>query len=225
MYLLVTVSTSIIFVLSVILAFLLSVNYVRKKMLSYLLWSVGLWLFAISVGLEITFSIGLFNELMIKTYTLMVALLVGSLALGSVSLMRRRMLLLAISLYFVASALFLTTSLAVTNISNIIVNGVVFGALPFLVVLSSSLVTFPAAVILVVVSIISYRKSKNWKLFSIIAGVIIVSIAGTLYIASFPAFLYIAEFIGILLLWIGFIDFRYLLVPKEVRESNVDSNL
>ncbi len=43
------------------------------------------------------------------------------------------------------------------------------------------------------------------KMLSIIAGVIIVSIAGSLYIVHFPAFLYYSEFIGISLLWFGFI--------------------
>jgi hypothetical protein len=40
----------------------------------------------------------------------------------------------------------------------------------------------------------------------------------TLYIAAFPAFLYYAEFIGILLLWMGFVDFKTLMVKKGVRQ-------
>ena len=41
----------------------------------------------------------------------------------------------------------------------------------------------------------------------------------TLYIAAYPAFLYYAEFIGIVLLWIGFVDFRYLFRAGEVNKS------
>jgi hypothetical protein len=55
---------------------------------------------------------------------------------------------------------------------------------------------------------VSYRKTRNKKLLSIIAGVIVVSIAGTLYIVAFPAFLYYAELAGIALLWLGFVDFK-----------------
>ncbi len=73
-----------------------------------------------------------------------------------------------------------------------------------MVVVSSSFVSFPAAFFIILIAALSYKKSRNIKLLSIIAGVIVVSIAGTLYIAAIPVFLYYAEFIGILLLWIGF---------------------
>ena len=56
------------------------------------------------------------------------------------------------------------------------------------------------------IAAISYKRTRSKKMLSIIAGVIVVSIAGTLYIASFPEFLYFSEFIGILLLWAGFFD-------------------
>jgi hypothetical protein len=36
---------------------------------------------------------------------------------------------------------------------------------------------------------------------------VVVSVAGSLYLVQFPAFLYYSEFIGILLLWLGFFDF------------------
>ncbi len=84
----------------------------------------------------------------------------------------------------------------------------VFGPLPLSVVITSSIVTFPAAAILIIVAGISYYRGHDKKMLSIILGTIIVSIAGTLYIVQFPAFLYYAEFIGIVLLWLGFFDFR-----------------
>ncbi|MDE1870492.1 MAG: hypothetical protein KGH71_05965, partial [Candidatus Micrarchaeota archaeon] len=68
--------------------------------------------------------------------------------------------------------------------------------------------TFPAATVLVIVAAMGYRRTRSLKMVSIIAGVVVVSVAGTLYIASFPSFLYYAEFAGMLLLWMGFYDFR-----------------
>ncbi|MEM0128461.1 MAG: hypothetical protein QXO03_05200 [Thermoplasmatales archaeon] len=221
----VTISTSIIFVLSVVLATLLTQNAVKKRGLSYAFWSVGMWLFSIGVALEIAFSAGVFNSVLIDGYTLIVAMLVGFLALGSMSLTHRKTTFRLYALYFAFSTAFLVVSLTITHIGNIIVGGVVYGALPLLVVISSSVVTFPAAVILIVVSLVSYRRSRDWKLLSIVAGVIVVSIAGTLYVAAFPSFLYIAEFIGILLLWIGFVDFRYISNSRGVSNKDVISNV
>ncbi|MEM4772136.1 MAG: hypothetical protein QW460_03960 [Thermoplasmatales archaeon] len=177
------------------------------------------------VALEVVFSVGVFNEALIDVYTLVVAVLVGFLALGSTSLLSRKRLFLSYVLYFALTASFLMVTLLLTHIGNIISRGVVFGPLPMLVVISSSLVTFPAAALLIIISLLSYAKTKSWKLISIVAGVIVVSIAGTLYIASFPSFLYIAEFIGILLLWFGFVDFRYLFNSREVKERNVVGNV
>ena len=84
------------------------------------------------------------------------------------------------------------------------VNYVAWGVPPLLVTIFSTLITIPASAVLLVVAIKSYLKTKNKKMLSIIAGVVFVVIAGTLYIVSFPSLLYISEFVGILLLWYGF---------------------
>ncbi len=101
-------------------------------------------------------------------------------------------------------------SLCVSNIGNILINYVVYAPLPSLVIIASSTVTFPAAAVIIAVAALSYKSTKSRKMLSIITGVVIVSIAGTLYIAAYPEFLYYAEFVGILLLWLGFFDFGVL---------------
>ena len=53
-------------------------------------------------------------------------------------------------------------------------------------------------------ALISFKKNKDYRNIVIVAGVLEVSVAGTLYIVSFPSLLYAAEFLGIVLLWIGF---------------------
>ncbi len=202
-------------VLSIILAILLTNDYARKHTGSTAFWSSGMWVFSVSVALEVVFSLNLYNSLLIKAYLFLVAFLVELLALGSAFLLKNRVIRLSYVIYSAIAASFLVVALATSQIGNILSNGVVYGALPLEVTIGSSLLTFPAAIILLAVSIISYRKTRKRSLISIIAGVIVVSAAGTLYIASFPAFLYISEFIGILLLWLGFVDFGALLTKLK----------
>lgn len=59
----------------------------------------------------------------------------------------------------------------------------------------------------------------NPKMLATIAGVVIVAIAGSLYIAQFPAFPYYSEFIGILLLWLLFFD-----IPFRKRKNEATAN-
>ena len=202
----VIISTIIITLLSAALAALLTETYIKKRAVSHLFWSAGIWLFAISALLEVVFAFGLYSQLLIKTYLLMVSLLVEFLAMGSIMLVKNRIIKYAYSVFAAASAVIVAYFLITTNIGNIISEYVVYGVIPPMVIVSSSVATFPAAIVIIAVAALSYLKTRNKKMLSIILGVIIVSIAGTLYIVQFPAALYFAEFIGILLLWIGFYD-------------------
>ncbi len=204
----VEVSTIIIFLLSAVLAVYLTRNYLRIKARSLIFWSAGLWLFALGVILEILFAFGIYSEFLIATYLFVVALLVNSLALGSMELLKSRKLKWPYYIFSIAAETALLYSLVVSNIGNIISTYVVWGILPLLVVTMSSIITFVAAIILVVIAVMTYLRTKNKKMLSIIAGVIIVSVAGSLYIVQFPAFLYYSEFIGIVLLWFGFFSFK-----------------
>lgn len=208
------VSTALIMVLSAILAYFMTSKYFSARNKSMAFWSIGLWLFTVGVLEEILFASGVYSQLLIKSYLAIVAILVQFLAMGSLSLVPSKKIQNAYLVYSVAAFVFLVYSLGVTGIGNIISSSVVFGPLPLLVILSSSLITFPAAVILLITAAVTYRRTRSNKMLSIIAGVIIVSVAGTLYIAKFPAFLYLAEFIGILLLWLGFFDFKSRSQPK-----------
>jgi hypothetical protein len=211
-------STLFIFIASAVLAALLTKNYSGGKSRSFLYWSVGMWLFAFAVLLEVVFSFSIYVPILMGTYLFAVAVLVQMLSLGSLNLLKKRDYMVSYAIYSVIADIFLLFSLIYTPVGNIIIGGVVFGALPLLVTVASSFVTFPAAAILIVTAILSYRARKSNKMLDIIAGTVVVSIAGTLYIAAFPAFLYYAEFIGILLLWLGFVNFRTLFVKKEVKK-------
>ena len=208
MYFEAEISTVIILILSIGLSMIISLNLMRKRTVSLFYWSAGLWVFSISVAIEVAFAFGIFSGILINSYLFLVAIIVEFLALGSVSLLNKKRITDSYLIFNIAADIFLLFSLATNNVGDIITHGVVFGPLPILVTIASSIVTFPAAVLLVVISAVSYRKTRNKKLLSIIAGVIVVSIAGTLYIVAFPAFLYYAELAGIALLWLGFVDFK-----------------
>ncbi len=211
-------STMFIFLASSVLASLLTKNYVRSKNKSFLYWSAGMWLFAFAVLLEVVFSFSIYMLILIQIYLFVVAVLVQMLSIGSINLLKKGRFIVSYVVYSLVVDIFLLGSLAYSPVGNILLGGVVFGALPLPVTLASSAVTFPAAAILIVTAAFSYRRRKSYKMIFIIAGTVVVSIAGTLYIAAFPAFLYYAEFIGILLLWMGFVDFKTLTVKKEVRK-------
>ena len=200
----VIVSTLAITVLSAWLAVLLYSNYREKKNLSYAFWSAGLALFAIGTLLEAIFAYGIYSQILAKFYLFVVALLVVLLGEGSALAVKNKIVTYAFTIFAVAASLFMLYALAVSTVGNIIVNYVVYGALPIYVVVASSIATFPAAIMIIASAAISYRHTRSVKMLSIIAGVIIVSIAGTLYIVQFPVLLYYAEAVGIALLWLGF---------------------
>ncbi|MDE1870746.1 MAG: hypothetical protein KGI06_00715 [Candidatus Micrarchaeota archaeon] len=196
--------TTITFILTLVLTLFLTRSYLRGRKASSLFWSLGMWAFAIGVLLEILFAIGIYSEFLMASYIFIVAILVELLALGSIQLVNSRRIKLAYYAFCAASTAFMLYSVIVSRFANLVVSYIVYGLPPLLTVYASSFITFPAAAILVIVALSGYLKGKSYRHLSIIAGVILVSIAGTLYIAAFPSMLYIAEFLGILLLWVGF---------------------
>ncbi|MGI0141619.1 MAG: hypothetical protein ACREBF_03150, partial [Candidatus Micrarchaeales archaeon] len=175
---------------------------------SRLFWSLGLWVFAITVLMETFFALGFYSGLLIDAYLFLVALLVVLLALGSVQLVKTRWI--RIGYYVIAALGIIATaySLAISGFQSLMESWIVAGIPSNAIIYASSLATFPAAIVLIAIAVLGFWRTRSIKMLSIIAGVIVVSVAGTLYIASFPSFLYYAEFVGILLLWLGFYDFK-----------------
>ncbi len=194
------------FIMAIMLAALMTKRYLLKGgQLSHMFWAMGLWVFAFTVLMEAGFATGLYSETFVAVYLFLVVALVQLLSLGSLQLVVSAKIKRAYYAYCLVVAVFVLYSVLSTNIGNIMSDYVVFGNLPLPVVVSSSLATFPAAVLMIVMAWRGYKKTKSARFTSIISGVVIVSIAGTLYIAQIPEFLYASEFIGILLLWYGFI--------------------
>jgi hypothetical protein len=200
----VIITTLITLVLGLLLSISLTQAYLKSRRSSMMFWASALWLFDVSVLMETLFAYGIYSELLIKLYLFIVALLVILLSLGSVQLVDSAKIKKTYYAFSIASTVFLAYSLAQSYIGNIISHYVVFGILPMSVIIASSIMTFPAAIVIIATAYKSYIKKRDKRLLSIILGVIIISVAGTLYIAAIPEFLYLAEFIGIALLWFGF---------------------
>lgn len=199
-------TTIVTFILTVILATIMLQRYLLKRTRSLLFWGSAVWIFALAVFLEILVAYGVRSQLMIAVYLLLVAILVELLALGSMELISSKRAKTLYKGFAVLSTFLLICTLATSKFTNMVTNYIIYSnTIPLSVVIASSIITFPAAAILVIIAAKSYLKKRSNKLLSIIAGVIIVSTAGTLYIVQFPAFLYVSEFIGILALWYGFI--------------------
>ncbi|MEM0154372.1 MAG: hypothetical protein QW814_00870 [Methanothrix sp.] len=214
------ISTIIIAILSAVLAAFMTYKWKNnKKVVSFAFWSLGLWLFTAAVLLESIFALNLYSEALIDIYLFLVVILVEALAMGSICLIRNDKLKVAYLAYVLVIDIAMVVALQASTIKNLIITYVVYGPLPLSVVTISSFGTFPAAFILVAVAALSYYKNKNKKMLSIIAGAIVVSIAGTLYIAAIPEFLYYSEFVGILLLWFGFFSFGHGTNAKRVNRQ------
>ncbi len=210
--------TVFVFAASFLLSTIISYSYMGSRGKSVLFWALGMWLFAAAAFLEILYSAGIYSEFLIDLYLFLVAFLVQLLSMGSVLLVKSTLIARAYAVYSIAADIFLVYALASTTVGNLLLDGVVHGSIPLAVIAGSSAITFPAAVILVAVSAISFRRKRCWKLLSIITGTVVVSAAGTLYIASFPSLLYVAELVGIVLLWAGFVDFSSIFRLVEVRK-------
>ena len=198
-------------------------------------WSAGMWTFTIGVLLEMMFALNISPEPLIALYLFLVAVLVELLALGSIQLIGSNVIKRAYYTFCVITTAFIAYSLLSTNITNFIKDYIAYGNPPLLVIVSSSLVTFPAAVVLIAVAVKSYMRTRSYKMLSIIAGVIIVSIAGTLYIAqgmapaiiaTLPATigLNVPNFIDIMFLMILFtnavLSFGLYLYVKELKKED-----
>lgn len=187
-----------------LLARKLIVAYAAKRMNSYLLWGIGLWLFGLAAFLEAEFALGIYSVPLIDSYLFIVVLLVQFLSFGSIELIKNKTYKKVYYAFSFLMVLAVLLSIVLTNPGNLMQNYVV-ALLPSIpVVVTSSIATTAASVVLVVVAGKSYLERHNPRMLSIIAGVVVVATAGSFYIAAVPEFLYYSEFIGMVLLWLGF---------------------
>ncbi len=191
------------------IALLLAVSefrrYQSQGLRAHLFWSAGLALVTVTLLEEAAFLAGWWSPVLIQSYLFLVAFLVGLLSLGSAEgALRGSARTVYTGFVGVASALVALTCLLEPASSAILNGGIVTGNPPRGIVLASTLLTVPAAALMAVGALVAARRERRWRLAWIAAGIIVISIAGALYIVSVPETLYYAEFVGVVLLYFGF---------------------
>jgi len=216
-----TVIAASLIVLSVaalVLTVLVFERYRRERQLCHLYWAAGLFLFFVTLVEEAVLDLGVWSQPLIQSYFILVAVLVGILSLGSAELSLPGRWRTAYLYYIgLTSGALVVLGFLVPIPSSVMSNGVVSGLPPTSINVLSSLIAYPAAVLLIVSSVYGAVKRHRPNLLYIAAGTLVISAAGTLYLAQLPAILYYAEFVGIVLLFLGFVKIPHL-TGESVRE-------
>ncbi len=202
--LIVVLSTFVIAAAILVLADKLLKKYKKKHEISYVYWGLGLLLFGIAAFLETLFALNYYNGGLIDLYLFLVVLVVQLLSLGSVQFVKREWIKRYYYYFSILIAIITAIAIVSTNQGNLMVNYVVAGLPSNNTIIASTIATVVSSITIVWIAAASYLKKRSWRMLSIIAGVIVVAIAGTLYIVSFPELLYYSEFLGMVLLWVGF---------------------
>ena len=216
------IAASLVFLSAValLLAALVLRRYVVERRVCYLYWGLGLLLFFVTLVQEAVLDFGAWSQALIQSYLVLVAVLVGILSMGSAEISLDRRWRWPYYGYLAATCVALVVVGFTTTISpSIVSSGVVSGVPPASIDLVSSLITFPAAVLLIVSALYGALKYHRFHLIYIAIGTAVISAAGTLYLVSFPATLYYAEFFGILLLFLGFVRIPRLAVGTTQQPS------
>jgi hypothetical protein len=183
-------------------------RFVRDNNRHQVMWAVGLALGTVATSLELIAYVGYVDLLLLQTYVFCSAAIVGVLSLGGVRAFHHRVATRAYVAYIGATlatvaAFSFTADLPASMVSG----GVISGNPPLLLLVLSSLVTVPATAVLLWACVRSLRKNFRWKGLLMISGACVLGAGGAFYIASFPVVLYYAEFVGIVLLFFGLVDF------------------
>lgn len=201
-----------LFVLS-LAALLLAVFVLRRwkgpATRAYLLWGIGLLLVCATTFEEAVIYAGVWSQPLIQSYFVMVAVLVGILSLGSAELALKGRWRTAwygyigtVSFGMIVAGFLLPVGPSVT----ILTSGVVTGNPPLPTLVLSSLLTIPGSLMLSGAAVYGIVKNRSWQLLYIVAGVVLIAIAGSLYaFFSFQVTLYYTEFVGFVLLFFGFV--------------------
>jgi hypothetical protein len=169
-------------------------------------WGLGLALVTLTLAQETVVYAGEVSDLFLRSYFFFVALLVGILSLGSAELALRPGIRRVYWAYLGVATLVMGYLTLVTPVPvGVVHHGVITGNPDLIVVLSSSVITFPAAVLMAGSALLGAIRGRRWNLLYIALGILVISAAGGLYIVSFPVTLYYAEFVGVVLLFLGFI--------------------
>jgi hypothetical protein len=205
-----------------LVAFLLSVlvlaRFHRDRQRCHLYWGAGLALVFVTLVEEAALFVGVWSQLLVQSYLVLVGVLVGILSLGSAELsLSGRWKPVWFGYIALTSAALAAVGFLSPASPSIVVAGVVSGIPSTPVVIASSLVTYPAAGLLIASSLYGALRGKRLQLLYITFGTVIIAAAGSLYLVAFPVSLYYAEFVGVALLFLGFVKIPALSAPRLAR--------
>jgi hypothetical protein len=210
----ITASIVVLSLVSLLLAVLVLRGFHRDHRNSHLYWGVGLLLVFVTLAEEVALFVGVWSQVLIQSYLVLVGVLVGLLSLGSAELsLKGRWKQAWFGYIGTTSVLLGVVGFLYAAPTSILAGGVVSGLPSTPVVVASSLVTYPAAGLLIVSSLYGALRGRRFQLLYITAGTLVISAAGSLYLASVPVTLYYAEFAGVVLLFLGFIKVPLLSTP------------
>jgi hypothetical protein len=193
-------------------------RYVQKGVMAQLAWGSGLLLAAGAMAIEAIVYAGSDGQLVLQAYTFLTAALVGALSLGATRVMGRPLLEKGYAGFMFAACavlgIFCFTT-PITTSSMVDSSGIITGAPPVLLLYVSSIVTFPATIVLLWSTVVALRRTFRWQTALMIAGALILAAGGTLYIGGYPIYLYYAEFVGIILLFLGLVSLSRMPVPAQ----------
>ena len=198
-------------VLSAVLASLSArgfVRFFRNHDRHQVMWAVGLALGTAATLAELLAYVGFVSTVLLQAYIFFSAAIVGVLSLGTLRAFHRvRWNRTYIGYIGATLALVAFYSFTTPVSSSMVSAGVISGNPPLFLLVLSSLVTVPATVVLLTACVMSLRKSFRWRGLLMLSGACVLGAGGAFYIASFPVMLYYAEFVGIVLLFFGLVDF------------------
>lgn len=223
----------------VALAFALAVlwQYLRRRGVHQLIWSCALLIFSFAAFCEFYSEVWGWTALLYRFYYVAAASLVAYLGLGTVYLIWKRRvgniflgIFLALTLAMLVVALLSPVDLAALSTRGVTTAG---KAMPAQVRLFSPLHTIPGTLALVGGALYSayrfwgkrerlaYRISAN---ILIAVGALVIAAAGGLARAGLTLWLYPAEMVGIVLMFVGFLQAGTLRPVKEPEQSVVQGS-
>jgi hypothetical protein len=183
-------------------------RFVRNRDRHQVMWAAGLGLGTAATAVELLAYLGVVSSVLLQAYVFFSAAIVGVLSLGTLRAFHRVRWNQAYLGYIGASlAAVAYLSFTTPMPSSMVDAGVISGNPPLSLLVLSSLVTVPATLVLLTACVMSLRKSFRWRGLLMLSGACVLGAGGAFYIASFPVMLYYAEFIGIVLLFFGLVDF------------------
>jgi len=203
----IVVSILALSVVALVLALLVLSKFRRDRRPWHLYWGVGILLVFVTLLEEAALDAGDWSQPLIRSYLVLVAVLVGVLSLGSAELsLAGRWRAAWFGFVGLACAACAVVGALTSVSSSIMFQGVVWRLPPMDVVVASSVVTVPSALMLIVSSLYVVVRQRRFQLLYITVGTAVLSLSGSLYVASFPAAQYYAEFAAVVLLFLGFVS-------------------